>query len=219
MKHSVKRLILILIYLVIFLSCATVVTLSIVNGPGSGQVGNDMAGWGFLKAFTPDSNILCAIFSLMSLIYVLKNKSAELPRALQVFNLMGTVAVTLTFLVVLLFLAPVTVMKGGSYFTLFAGNMFHLHFFNPALAVAAFVLSSSGTRFTAKEISLGLVPTAVYSVFYVLFVVVLKSWNDFYSFTWGGSIVASVISFFAVYGVTLLISYLLSLICRRKSGK
>ena len=219
MKQSTKRTVLVLIYLVIIISCATVVTLSILNGPGSGQVGSDMMGWGFLRAFTPDSNILCAIFSLISLICLLVNKDGELPKAVRVLNLMGTVAVTLTFLVVLLFLAPVSAARGGSYFALFAGNMFHLHFFNPALAVAALIISSTRTDYAAKEIFLGLVPTAVYSVFYVVFVVVLKRWNDFYSFTWGGSMVASIISFFAVYGVTLLISYLLNSACRIKNRK
>ena len=52
-------------------------------------------------------------------------------------------------------------------------------------------------------------PTVVYSLVYLVMVVVLKAWPDFYGFTFGGNVLFGIISLIVMYFVTLVISVLL----------
>ena len=137
MKEKTRRIILIIIYSVIVLSTAAVVFKGVTAGADAGQVGEDMRSWGYFKAFTTDSNVLCAIIASISLFCLLVRKS-DLPYHVRVLNLIGSVGVALTFIVVVTFLAP-----SLGWLMMFEGGLFHLHFLTPVLAAAALLISSA----------------------------------------------------------------------------
>ena len=61
------------------------------------------------KYYTVDSNIFVGLASLLLIVYeclALNNKVKEIPKYVYLLKYIGTVAVTLTFLVTLVYLAP-----------------------------------------------------------------------------------------------------------------
>ena len=100
----------------------------IIDDPWYGFVG-----WASLKFFTNLSNILVAISGLVLVVYnirnIIKNKNTNSEWALKL-KFASTVAVSVTLLTVVFFLAPANVLfNDKSYFAMFAHNNFFLHFF------------------------------------------------------------------------------------------
>ena len=69
----------------------------------------DATGVGALKFFTVDSNILIGLSALITAIFEYKNikSQKEIPVKIYAFKLISTSSVTLTFLVTILYLAPI----------------------------------------------------------------------------------------------------------------
>lgn len=191
--------------LAILLSTAAAVGYYFVSGPDVlGSTGS-----GCLKYFTTDSNILAAIASAVFLFYNVKrwnNPAYRIPHAVLIFKFVGTVSVALTFLTVLFFLAPVGCASGGAenFFFFFAGNVFVLHFSTPVLAILSFVLfeREREVALSRRTALWGLLPTVVYSVVYLVLVVFVKVWTDWYGFTFGGKLYVIPFSMIAMYVAT-----------------
>ena len=117
-----------------------------------------------------------------------------MPRFVVVLQLMSAISVGLTFVIVVVFLAPKQVMLGNNYFIQFTGNLFFYHFLNPMLTILLFIFGEKEYHFKTKENLIGLLPTIIYSIVYIYCVIVSKVWDDFYGFTFGGktSLVAPV---------------------------
>lgn len=146
-------------------------------------------GLGSLRAFTNESNIFCAIISILTIISTIKsikNKNHEMSATLRIFQLISTTTVFLTFTVVLILLNPMLAIKTGNWLTLFSGKMFFTHLFNPLCAIVSFLfLTPSSKKFTKKEVFLPLIPVILYGIIYFTNVVIFKTWSDFYNFTFG----------------------------------
>lgn len=159
------------------------------------------------KYFTTDSNILAAMGSLLFLSFrFLRGKENPPPRWLTVFKFMGTVAATVTLLTVVFFLAPVAAVRGKGMQTVllfFKGNVFVLHFSTPVLAILSTLLLEKDAAITWKQALWGTVPTTVYGLIYLIMVVFLKQWNDWYGFTFGGQ--------FQFVPVVMIVMFLFSL--------
>lgn len=144
------------------------------------------------KYFTTDSNILAALGSMAYLIDRFAHRGAashETPKWLAVFKFVGTVAASITLLTVLFFLAPMGAVKGKGFATVllfFTGNVFVLHLSTPVLAIVSTLLLEKTPPITRRQAVWGMTPTAVYGVVYLTMVVLLKRWDDWYGFTFGG---------------------------------
>ena len=179
----------ILINLVIVLSSIFIVYDGVTSGAGEGQVGIYLRGAAYFIPYTVDSNVLCALSSLVMIIFSiksLKNDKNIIPKWATQFKLMGAITLSLTFIVVLLFLGPIQVIQGRSYFLMFAGEMMFFHLINPILAICSIIFFEKDNKLDKKDNILAIVPTIIYSIVYVTMVVVLKRWIDFYYFTFGG---------------------------------
>ena len=111
---------------------------------------------------------------------------SSIPKWLELCWHLDCVALTLTFVTTAVFLCPQRVAMGDSYFLLFSGVNFFNHFLTPMLSIAVMDLLDRQRRLPKSWILLGVVPVAVYAAVYLYNVVWMKSWPDFYGFTFGG---------------------------------
>jgi len=210
---TVRNRLTIILNCIIALNVAIVATIGIIFGAGEGQLGNYVIGLGYFKPYTMDSNIISGIVALLVVINRMGNKRGDgkqIPGWIMRAYLMGNTCLVLTFLVAAAFLAPTQVIAGRSYFMMFSGDMFFFHFLNPVLATISLIVLLRDYRFSTVDRFLGIVPTIVYSIVYFVMVVVLKRWNDFYHFTFGGRYYLIPMVVAVLYGVAYLISYMLT---------
>ena len=152
----------------------------IIAGAGNMTVGGTRC----FRYFTIDSNILCALGSLLLLPYQVKSLAGgknAVPRWAFLLRFVGTVAVTVTMTVVLFFLGPTT-----GYGPMFEGACLELHLICPLLAILSFVLCERGLWLTKTRCLWGIAPTVIYGTVYLVNVIALGTWEDFYGFNIGG---------------------------------
>ena len=119
-----------------------------------------------LRFFTVDSNVLAGVAALVCAVCqvrVVCGRAQRVPRWVQVLKLAGTTAVTLTFLVVIVFLIPVSGLPAERMYT---GSNFILHLVAPLLALADYLLLAAPEKLGAKHLAWCCVPTLAYEVFY-----------------------------------------------------
>lgn len=194
----------------IIISTIIVATIGVLYGAGEGQVGEDMRGAGYFKAFTNLSNILAAVCALVMLrfnIRNLKDDDDDFPRWAVLFYYTGASAVGLTFVIVLVFLGPMFKAMGLGYFVMFRNHLFYLHFLNPLLCGISFSLLQRKHVFGVRENIIAIIPTVLYSVVYAYMVVIAKKWNDFYNFTLGGHFEFTPMIMIVMYGISFLVAF------------
>ncbi len=161
--------------------------------------------------FTVLSNVFLAISCAIVLFFDVKNAvhdEYKLPVWAFKVKFAATVSVTVTMLTVIFFLAPISAFSGRGYFALFTGNNLYLHFLSPLLALITFIFFESIEEFGKKDALLGIIPTAAYSVVYIIMVVFIGEenggWPAFYGFTFGGRLWLSPVSAVLLLGATYL---------------
>ena len=179
----------------------------------------DTSSFSMFKVFTVDSNILMGISSVLLIIKerkLLDNKITVIPMKYNVLKLVGTVAVSLTFLVVIGYLAPIS--QDGIMSLLQNSNLF-FHLIIPILSIITFCFFEN-TYINFKYVFYGLLPTILYGIFYLTNVLThiengtISPKYDWYYFLQGGLhmiyFVVPIILF-----LTLVISVLLWIINRK----
>ena len=198
------------IFLVITTIIVTYITIAFCTVDG--QVDTNVEyGWFYIATFTVQSNILLGIIALFGTVFGIRSlkKTKPLPRKFLVLYLMAASAAMLTSLTVIFFLAPIRAISGKNYFDMFLGPMFFFHFFNPFLSAAAFIYLTPAIRFAKDDGYMALLPPALYAVPYILNVIILHTWYDFYNFTFGGKNWAVVFVFIVISSVTFSVARLL----------
>ena len=156
------------------------------------------------RFFTIQSNALCAAAALLMCIaevYCLTQGNAAVPTAVLLLKYIGTAAVTVTLVTVLVYLGPAI-----GYPPLFAGSSFYMHLVGPLLAIVSFCfLEKSGHLSFAASLT-GMLPVILYGALYLYKVIVREGredgWQDFYGFNkdgrWKVSIVMMLIMTFLI---------------------
>ena len=168
----------------------------------------EAGGWVSFRYFTMLSNVLAAIAAALVAAFDAKaliSDEEKLPRWVLILKYAGTVAVTLTFVTVVVFLGPMVEAMGHGYFKLFQNENFFLHFLSPILAIISFVCFEQIENFKFTETLYGVIPTILYSFAYLPMVVIGKEnggWPDFYMLTFGGHMWVAPISLIVMYGAT-----------------
>ena len=140
-----------------------------------------------LKYFTILSNLLMGAASALTVVYTIRKlkHNTDIPAWITKLRLAGATAVTLTFLVVLLFLWPVLKIPG-----LYSGATLWLHLLVPLMAIASFVLGAR-VPISLKESIVSVIPMLIYGAWYIGNNLIngTGEWpdtNDWYGFlTWG----------------------------------
>ena len=132
-----------------------------------------------LRFFTTLSNILCAAACLLT---ALAMNAGGVPEWIWTLKYIGTAAVTVTMLTVLLFLAPS--FGKGALKVLLSGTDLFMHLITPLLALVSFcVFEKRGMTFCQSL--WGMLPVVLYGPVYlykILFALPEKRWDDFYGF-------------------------------------
>ena len=162
------------------------------------------------RFYTVDSNIFVGVASLILIIYeclYLKGKIKEIPKYVYVIKYIGTVAVTLTFLVTLLYLAP---MFGDKFILLYLNSNLLFHLIVPLLSFISFVIFEK-TKLEFKHTFYGVSTMLIYGIFYGINVYIhqvdgiVPTEYDWYGFVRGG-----ISSMFIVYFIMFIFTYVIS---------
>ena len=141
------------------------------------------SGFGCLRYFTIDSNILAAVacaFMLKENIHVFKGETNYGKNSIRL-KFTGTSAVAMTFFVVMVFLGPTM-----GYPKMFEGVNLYLHAVCPLLCIFSYILvESEGYKAQKGEALFGGIPALIYGTVYLIMVVFVKAWPDFYTFNRG----------------------------------
>ena len=140
---------------------------------------NRQAGRSSLRFFTTLSNLLCAVASLLLLAAL---PGGGPPRWVWLLRYIGTAAVTVTFLTVMVFLGPTLGYKGQ----LGSREAVYLHVIEPLASVFSFCFLERFYPLPFGTALLGLLPVLLYGTLYLYEVVRVQRWEDFYSFNRDG---------------------------------
>lgn len=148
-----------------------------------------------LKYFTVLSNLFQAVVSLFYL-------AGLNPRR---FKYASTVAVALTFFVVLLFLGPVYCFE-----SMYVGANFWFHLVVPVLSMLDFLTLDREGTYTLRDSLFAMIPMVAYGLFYVANLVIngVKG-NDWYGFAGGGPASAAL-----AFLVIMLANWVIALLLR-----
>ena len=183
-------------------------------------------GFKSLVFFTNLSNILAALASAVTLCFNFKNVVKDeyaFPKFAVVLKFVATVSLTVTFMTVVFFLAPIFAFSGKGYFTLFSGYNFILHFLTPVLEIASFLFFEKGLGLGFGYTFVGIIPVLLYGAVYIVMVALIGEenggWADFYGFTFGGKTWVIPFSIAGMLSASYLFSLSLWFFARKTNAK
>ena len=163
---------------------------------------NLQSGLRAMRFFTTLSNVLCAVASLL----VLLTLRQGVPFGVWLLKYIGTAAVGVTFMTVMVFLGPTM-----GYRDQLKGFAFYLHVSGPLIAAISFCFLERWYPLSFALSLTGMLPVILYGTVYLNRVVVAKRWDDFYGFNRSGK---WQISFSAMVAGSFLLCVILWLLCR-----
>ena len=209
----------VLFNLIILISTVIITIIDIIYGTNGGQTNFLVQGWNYFMPFTINSNILMAIAAAIALVKILRfNRRARsldpaaspFGRKFTTYYFMATVSLNLTATTVILFLAPLRFIEGENGLSMVAGDMFFFHLLNPALAVYSLLYLFDGHALNKTAKLCCFIPPSLYSVVYSTHVLILRDWDDFYNYTFGGNYllatISATINLIAIYTIASLIA-------------
>lgn len=120
--------------------------------------------------YTHQSNFLALIASALFVLFgtAALFRDGRIPRLIKVFRLMCAVQLYITFLVVLVGLAPMSLFAGGDLFSMYGGPMFVMHLMGPIVSLVSFVFLEGTPRLTLADAYLAIQYTWIYSIIMVI---------------------------------------------------
>ncbi|MBO4264987.1 MAG: hypothetical protein J5922_02785 [Clostridia bacterium] len=170
---------------------------------GGGVTSHSLGGMKSFRYFTNDSNILSALCSLIMIPFIIRQifgKDEKIPSFVLTCKAVASAEVMLTMIVVLFFLGPTQ-----GYDVMYDGVCLALHLICPLLSIISFCFFERGSLFTKRRLALSMIPAAIYATFYLVNVVLIGCWRDFYGFNIKGLRVI-------IYIVIILAAYVSALI-------
>lgn len=165
-----------------------------------------------IEYYTEESNILILITSTIFIIYLLLNK--KIPYYLKLLKYISTICLTVTFLVVILILAPMYNFNYG--YLLFRNELLYHHLLCPILSIITFIYFDDIKNYTKLDNLLASLVTLIYGIVLII-LNILKIVDGPYPFlqVYKQPAIVSII-----WAVTILsITYLIALILRILNNK
>lgn len=107
--------------------------------------------------------VVCALVAVCQLAGLVTGR--ELPLWVKRLKFLSTSCLAMTFLTVVLVLAPMYEDGNGWYIMLFTSSMLYHHFLNPVVAMFSFLVLEREPRLGLRNVPLALVPTIVYGLY------------------------------------------------------
>ena len=168
---------------------------------------------GVFKFFTVDSNLFAGIISfifILNEISIIKGEKKEISDKLYILKLMATTAVSLTFIVVFVYLGNIA--ENGLISLLLNSNLF-FHLIIPLLNLIDFIFFIKKDNITHKYAFYGLIPTLLYAVFYTTNVIInIENGRVSPKYDWYWFVQNGLWTMVIVAPTILLITYIISLI-------
>ena len=169
------------------------------------------------KYYTVDSNLFVGVASLLLIIYeilLINKKIKPIPKYVYILKFIGTVAVTLTFMVTLFYLAPT---YGSNFFFLYQNANFFYHFLVPIISMISFIYYEK-TIIDEKYIKYGLSTMILYGIYYLINVLVhMENGKVSFEYDWYGFAGGGVITIIITIVLMLTITYLISKVLFKKN--
>ena len=163
-----------------------------------------------LKFYTVDSNLFVGLASLILIIYeylFLNKKINKIPKFVYILKYIGTVAVSLTFLVTLLYLAP---SYGKNFLFLYQNSNLIFHLIVPVLSFISFTCFEN-IKLDFKYTFYGVSTMIVYGIYYVINILIhQENGKVALEYDWYGFVKGGVSTIFIVFSLILLFTYLIS---------
>ena len=114
--------------------------------------------------YTENSNVFSAVVCLLVVLAQLRGLVTgwPLPRWVKTLKFIAACCLTMTFLTVVLVLAPYYPEQGGVVFLLTESSMLYHHLLNPLCVFVSFVFLERDPKLPARCLPLALVPTVLY---------------------------------------------------------
>ncbi|MEE3343415.1 MAG: hypothetical protein VZS44_04940 [Bacilli bacterium] len=173
-----------------------------------------LAATGFtpLKFYTVDSNILVGLASLLLIIYeylLLKGKIKKIPKYVYIFKYISTVAVSLTFLVTLLYLSP---LYGSKFLFLYQNSNLFFHLLVPLFSFISYIYYEK-IEIEYKYTYYGVSTMILYGIYYVINILIhMKNGKVLPKYDWYGFVYGGLFSIFIAFLVMIIITYIISLV-------
>lgn len=172
------------------------------------------------KYFTFQSNIYMGFVSIIYAYYqflIIKKKRDKIPHVLTVFNHVGVTAVTLTFLVVIIFLGPLY-----GYPLMYSNANLFYHLLVPLAAMINFIVFTSNEKRHFLHTLFTIIPCALYGIVYFSVVVATNGYGDlkidFYGFGKDGPLMG-VVNFILIISISFAIGvglyFLNKIVCKK----
>lgn len=211
MNNKVKNIISLSLNFIVFLLSVIGFLMMFFLGKDSGLSSH---GFSSLRYFTVLSNLFMGLISFLVFISMLiaVKKKKEMSEKWLVLSHAATVSVTITFLVVVFFLAIRAQLDGRGYFSMFRGSNLIFHFILPVLAILNFTIFEKGKKMPFYSLFFAYIPIVLYGVFYVCnfyFHWVLSNDGnyDWYGFLSNGNALQLILVLLAFILITFLISF------------
>lgn len=168
---------------------------------------------GMLKFFTVQSNLLMGIVSIIYIIKqidLLNKKIVKLPSWCSILKLTSTTAVTLTFVVVFLYLSRLT---GSGVRPLLANSNLFFHLLIPILSIITFIFFERNKDIKFKDNLISIIPVALYELFYLTNVLIhMENHRISPKYDWYYFVQTDIKNIYIVIPTMLIITYIISII-------
>ena len=165
-----------------------------------------------LKYFTVESNILIGIISLIFIIFeiqILQNKRKEIPDFMYILKLIGTVGVTLTFIVTAIFLAP---NSEYPYYAFYQNSNLFFHLIVPILSIITFIFFESTDKIKFIYTICGIIPMMIYGLFYLTNILIhLDNGQVSFDYDWYGFLRYGLNTIIIIFPIIMIMTYTISL--------
>ena len=198
MKNNTRILISLIINVITFIFLITGTIIAFVYGDGVLAAAFPE----IFKYFTFQSNVYMGIVAFIYAYYqylILKGKKENIPHVLNVFYHVGVTAVALTFMVVILFLAP-----GYGFDKMYNYANLFFHALLPIFAMANYMFFNRECRIRLIDTLFAMIPSILYGIVYFIIVASLNAYGDikydFYMFGKDGPWIGA-LNFLAVIAI------------------
>ncbi len=169
--------------------------------------------FGVFRFYTVDSNLLMGISAFLLARQerkLLTGKIKFISPGYYVLKLMGTVSVSLTFVIVFSYLGRIA--KGGMMSMMMNSNLF-FHLIIPILSILVFTIFEKNDKIRLRHAFLGILPTIIYGICYVINVLLhIENGTVSTKYDWYYFVQKSLNQAFFVVPCIILITIIISLI-------